>query len=154
MTLVRTLSAIGFVVAIAACASAPPAASQSATWDQAKATGIAKQLAAAGNAYWQSLRDQPESDTLGSGDAPDFDTMLRKSRVIFEQSEGLAGNLSGGKGQSETRDMYRSLKEVSDDMAVDVQRAELDQPAQDAWTKFAGLMDQLAPYYGTRDVAP
>jgi len=154
MTLVRKLCAIGFVVAIAACASAPPAASESATWDQAKVTGMAKELAAAGNAYWQSLRDQPESDVLGSGEATDFDAMLRKSRVISEQSEGLAGNLAGGKGHDETRDMYRSLKEISDDMAVDVQRAQLDQPAQDAWTKFVGLMDQLAPYYGTRDVAP
>jgi hypothetical protein len=148
--------AIGFIAVVAtACGtmSDPPAPAPD-PWDQAKVTGLTQELAAAGNAWWKSLIAQPESDTLGSGDSTFYDAMLRKSQVLSEQSQALAGHLAAGKGRAETRDMYRTLKENADDTQVDVERVELDQPAQDVWNKFKGTMDELAPYYGTRDVGP
>jgi hypothetical protein len=154
MTLVRRLWAIGFVAAIAACASAPTVASESETWDQAKVTELGNQLAVTGNDWWQALRDQPESDTLGSGDSQVYDSMLRESRVMQEQSAALAGHLEAGKGRADTLDMYKSLKEMADDTEVDEERTFLEAPAIATWKKFKGLMDQLAPYYGTRDVGP
>jgi hypothetical protein len=142
--------AIGFIAVVAACITAGPALAQPATWDQAKVTGLAKDLAAAGEAWWQALQDQPGGATVGSGDSQAFDQMTRESHLIQEQSAGLAGSLAGGKGRAETLDMYKSLKEMSDDMKVDEQRTSLEAPALAAWAKFAGVMKQLAPYYSAK----
>ncbi len=147
MTLVRTLWVIAFVAVVAGF-TALPAFAQPATWDQAKVTGIAKELAVAGSAWWQAVRDEgDDQDFVGSGDGEAFDGMMRESRVLFEQSQGLAGNLAGGKGRADTLDMYKSLKEIVDDMKVDEQRTFLEDPTIAAWKKFAGLFQQITPYY-------
>ena len=147
MTLVRKLWAIGSVAAIAAF-TAHPASAQTATWDQAKVTGIAKELAAAGSAWWQAVRDEgDDQDFVGAGDGEVYDSMMRESRVLFEASQGIAGSLAGGKGRADTLDMYKSIKEVVDDMKVDESRTFLEDPTIAAWKKFADLFKQITPYY-------
>jgi hypothetical protein len=147
MTLVRKLWAIGFVAVIAAFASAP-ASAQPAPWDQAKVTALAKDLSAAANAWWLALRDEgDDQDFVGSGDSQDYDQMTRESRALTEASEGLVGNLSAGKGRADTLDMYKSMKEVMDDLAVDKQRAFLEDPTIAAGKKLKSTFQQLTPYY-------
>lgn len=147
MTLVRRLWVIGFAV-IVACATSPDTAPAQTAWDQAKVTGIAKELSLAGDAWWQALRDEgDDQDFVGSGDSEIYDSMLRESRTLFEQSEGLAGNLAGGKGRAETLDMYKSIKEIVDDMLEDEERTFLEDPTIAAWKKYADLFAQLKPYY-------
>ena len=67
--------------------------------------------------------------------------------MLHEQSRALAAHLAKGKGHDETRNMYRSLKEIVDDTEVQARRTELDEPTLDAWAKVADLLRQIAPYY-------
>jgi hypothetical protein len=134
------------LVVAAAASLAAPAAADLAAWDQARVTGIAKQLASACDAFDQAARRQPGA-TLGSGDAEDTFRMQKRSRVLGEQSLALADHLAAGKGYEPTRNEYRGLKEVADDIEEDAQRSSLDEPTMDAWAKVADLMRQIAPYY-------
>jgi hypothetical protein len=118
--------------------AASPAAAELAKWDQARVTGIAKQLADASEAWWMAVREQP--DIFGEALEP-------KAQVLKEQSRALAGHLEKGKGHDQTRGMYLSLKESIDDSEVEAQRAELEEQSMAAWAKVADLWRQLSPYY-------
>jgi hypothetical protein len=145
MRFVRKLRLLAPAAAAAAFLSAPAAANL-ATWDQAQVTGIAQKLAAACDNFQQVVQRQPGGD-VGSGDAQVATSMQRESNVLREQSRALAGHLAEGKGYDTTRDYYRGLKEVADDIEQEAQRASLDEPTMDAWSKVADLLRQIAPYY-------
>jgi hypothetical protein len=136
-----------FALALVATAClAAAAAAALATWDQARVTGIAKELATASDAFEQTVRKQP-GGTVGSGDAENVFGMQQETRALSEQSRALAGHLAAGKGHDETANYYKRLKESADDIAENAQRSNLDEPTMDAWAKVADLMRQLAPYY-------
>jgi hypothetical protein len=136
---------LALTLVAAACLSTP-AAADLASWDQARVTGIAKQLASACDAFEQAARRQPGA-ALGSGDAQAVFGMQDETRALREQSLALADHLAAGKGHDPTRDEYRSLKEIADDVEEEAQRSALDEPTMDAWAKVADLMRQIAPYY-------
>lgn len=125
---------------------AAPAGAELATWDQTRVTAIAQQLAAACDAWEQSVREQPGGG-LGSGEAESEFGIGTKARLLREQSKSLAAHLAAGKGHDETRNFYRSLKEMIDDTEVLARQSELDGPTMDAWSKVADLQRQIAPYY-------
>ena len=145
MTLCPRLGLLG-LTALASIAFATPARSELAKWDQARVTAIAQALATASDAWQQAVRRQP-GEQIGSGSAQEEFGLVKKAQVLKEQSDALAGHLAKGKGHDETRNYYRSLKEVADDIEVQAQQAELDEPTMDAWAKVADLMRQIAPYY-------
>lgn len=148
-TLARTLDAklalCGLAVFVSAL-FAPSAGAELAPWDQSRVTAIAQPLPAASETWLQALRDQP-GGFIGSGSAESGTGLVQKAQGLQEQSTALASHLAAGQGYDKTRDLYRSLKELIDDTEVQAQRAELDQPALDAWAKIADLQRQLAPYY-------
>jgi len=43
--------------------------------------------------------------------------------------------------------MYKSMKEIVDDMKVDQSLTFLEDPTIVAWNNFAGVFKQLTPYY-------
>jgi hypothetical protein len=137
-----------------ACLVAVPAAADLAPWDQARATGIAKQLAAACDAFDQAVRKQPGMGEVGSGAAGEGFGLGQRSQALREQSLALADHLEKGKGHDKTRDEWRSLKEVADDVEQSGQRSQLDDPTLAAWAKVSDLMRQLAPYYDPKALAP
>jgi hypothetical protein len=128
-----------------ACLSTPSAADLAA-WDQARVTDIAQKLAAACDGFDQTVQKQ-QGGTLGSGSAGEVFGMQKESRAMREQSLSLAGHLKAGKGHDQTRNEYRDLKEIADDIAEEGQRSPLDEPTLDAWAKVTDLMRQIAPYY-------
>ena len=139
MSLVARLLSLALVALLAT-----PAAAELAQWDQARVTELATQLASACNAFEQAVRENPDT-TGGTGDAA-FGAQ-ENARELHAQSEALAAHLRDGKSHDQTRNMYRSLKEVVDDTEQNTQRAPLDQPVMDAWAKVADLLRQIAPYY-------
>jgi hypothetical protein len=145
MRFVRNLRLLAPAAVAAAFLSAPAVAGLAA-WDQAQVTGIAQKLAAACDHFRQVLQDQPGGE-VGSGDAQVATALQNESEVLREQSRTLASHLAEGKGYEVTRDYYRGLKEVADDMEEKAQRASLDEPTMDAWSKVADLLRQIAPYY-------
>ena len=144
MTVART-----FLFALAASSVlvlASPAVAELAAWDQDRVTSIAKQLAGAAEDWEQAVRQQP-GGTIGSGDAQEEFGIGMKARVIRENADALAGHLAKGEGYDKTHNLYRNMKEVIDDTEVLGQRAELDEPTMDAWSKLVDLQRQIAPYY-------
>ena len=139
-----------FVVPVAAL----PALADLAAWDQARVTSLAKQLADSSDAFEQAIRKEPGLGQVGSGSAEMGFGVGQKARVLKEQSLTLAGHLETGKGHDETKNAWRGLKEIADDVAEDAQRSELSEPALDAWAKVADLMRQLAPYYDAKALTP
>jgi len=93
-----------------------------------------------------ALLDEP-AQTIGSGDAESFFGLQQNARRLHEQGMALAKHLEAGKGYEETRNLYRSFKEIWDDTTVNAQRSELLEPTMDAFAKVADLQRQLAPYY-------
>jgi hypothetical protein len=151
----RTLSLrLAFLAAFATSLAALPAAADLAPWDQGRATGIAKQLVDACDAFEQAVRKQPGIDQLGAGSAGEGFGIKQNSRMLTEHSRALAGHLEKGKGHDDTKNEWRSLKEVADDVAEGAQRSELDEPTMDAWAKVTDLMRQLAPYYDPKALTP
>jgi hypothetical protein len=122
---------------------ARPAGADLAKWDQARVTGIAKQLASACDTWLLRVRQQSGTE-IGPEDAPG---MIESARVLREQSRSLADHLAKGKGYEETRNLYRSLKEIADDTEVQSRRRALGAPTLDAWAAVADPLRQIAPYY-------
>ena len=136
---------LALILAAAACL-ATPASAELAKWDQARVTSIAQQLATACDAFWQAVQRQP-GGAIGSGDAGHVFGMQNETRTMTEQSRALAAHLAAGNGYEPTRNEYRGLKEMADDIEEEAQQSSLDEPTMDAWAKLADLLRQIAPYY-------
>lgn len=144
MTRVRTLCTV-FALSLASL-FATAAFAEPTAWDQAQASAIAKDLAAAGDGWEQAVRRQPGL-TVGSGESEDVFDMLEESRRVKEQTAAISAELTAGKGHDKTYDMYRTLKEMVDDTQVQVERADLIAPTKEAWAKVTDAMGRIAPYY-------
>lgn len=123
------------------------ARAETAAWDQAAVTSLAQQLATAAKGWEDAARTAPE-DPVGSGTADDEASLPQKARTLREMADALAAHLAAGKGQGETRNQFRSIREVADDTVVMTERAMLTADTSAAWAKTLGLVKQLAPYYG------
>ncbi len=142
------------ILALAAIFLASAASAQPPAWDQAATTSIAKQLAADADAWRLALREQPDSGIGGGSVSNSFDAMLRKSETMRQMTVGLAAQLEKGDGAEKTTDVFRSLKEVVDDTAVDDELTFTDKPTLEAWHKVKGGVNKLAPYYGVKPSEP
>jgi hypothetical protein len=147
----RTQLLLGLAAGVVATA-ATPASAELATWDQARVTALAQQLADAADAWEQAVREQP-GGTIGSGDAEEEFGLGMKARRLREQARVLAGQLAKGEGHDQTRNYYRDIVEIVDDTEEIASRAELEEPAMDAWAKVADLQRQIAPYYDPKATA-
>jgi hypothetical protein len=140
--------AAGLAALVAGAASA-----ELAKWDQARATSLAGELATATDGLEKAVRELPAATAAGG--SPEASERLRdSSRRMKEESKALSGHLSAGKGQEETKNLYKGLKEASDDAAEAARSTMLPEPVMDAWTKVSDLLGQLAPYYDPKALAP
>jgi hypothetical protein len=131
-----------------------PALADLAAWDQTRATGIAKQLADASDAFEEAVRKEPGLADVGSGTGETGFGLGQNARLLKEHSRALAGHLEKGKGQGDTKNEWGAVKEAADDVSERAERKELGEPTLDAWAKVADLMRQLAPYYDAKALTP
>jgi hypothetical protein len=157
MTSALKLGLFSLVAGIVVCAT--PSSSSAADlekWDQATVTGLAQKLVPTSEAFWQAMRRQP-GDMAGSGDSGDNASLQSKSRTLTEMTQGLAGHLAKGDGFDKTVDMYKSMKELVDDILNAEEFDSMIAPTTTAWGNFMAVMKQLAPYYdpkGASDIQP
>jgi hypothetical protein len=150
VSLLSLLCSIVCPAVLAGLLAIPAAADTPAAWDQARTTSIAKQLAKACDDFYNAVEKQPNVGEVGAGSAEMGFSMERRARTLREQSLALADHLEKGKGEPQTRDEFRSLREIADDVEESAQRSPLDDPTMAAWAKVADGMRQLAPYYGVK----
>jgi hypothetical protein len=129
------------------CASPPETLKP---WDQAAATGLSEDVAAATDNFYTVVFKDPEGGVVGSGDAQATDALEGSARTLSELAEGLSGHLRAGDGQPQTLDLFRDVKEKADDCAEAARSAFLPAPAQEAWNQVSSKIDALAQYYDTR----
>ena len=156
MTSALKLGLFGLIAGIVACATPSPSTAGLKPWDQASVTSLAQKLVPTSEAFWQAMRRQP-GDTVGSGDAGDNTSLQSKSRTLTEMTQGLAAHLAKGDGFDATVDMYKSMKELVDDILNAEEFDDMIAPTTTAWGNFMAVMKQIAPYYdpkGASDIQP
>ncbi len=139
--------AAGFAALVAGAAAADLAA-----WDQARATSIAQELAKAAHAFEQEVRKMPPATAAG-GTSEASERLRKNSIQLNEQAKALSGHLSAGKGEKETANLYKGMKEVADDTADAARMTMVPEPTMDAWAKFMDELRQIAPYYDPKALA-
>jgi hypothetical protein len=156
MTSALKLGLYSLIAGIVACATPSPSIAALKPWNQATVTGLAQKLVPTSEAVWQAMRRQP-GDTVGSGEAGANVDLQSKFRTLTEMTQGLAGHLAKGEGLDKTVDMYKSMKELVDDILNDEMFDEMIKPTSDVWATFLVVMKQIAPYYdpkGSSDIQP
>lgn len=156
MTSALKLGLIGLVVGLVACATPTPSTAGLKPWDQATVTSLAQKLVPTSEAFWQAMRRQP-GDTVGSGEANANVGLQSMSRTLTEMTQGLAGHLAKGDGFEKTVDMYKTMKELVDDILNAEEFDDMIEPSKTAWGNFMAVMTQIAPYYdpkGASDIQP
>jgi hypothetical protein len=150
----RSSTLLAASVAALVCSIALPATADLAAWDQARATTIAKGLAKACDDFDQTVRKQPGLADVGAGSAEAGFSLGHSSRALREQSLALSDHLEKGKSHDQTKNEWRTLKEVSDDIAESGRHTPLEDPLLAAWSKVQDQMRQLAPYYDPKALNP
>ncbi len=156
MTSALKLGLVGLAIGIAACATPNPSTAGLKPWDQATVTALAQKLVPTSEAFWTAMRQQP-GDVVGSGDAGENVSLQSMSRTLTEMTQGLAGHLAKGEGLDKTVDMYKTMKELVDDILNHEEFDEMILPTNNAWANFFAVMKQIAPYYdpkGASDIQP
>jgi hypothetical protein len=142
------VGAIAFTVTVLWHATA--FAAPTATWDQARVAGIAKQLVK----VVDKLYDQ-EHEAAGATEMPaalgmssanhEFADTLRR---LQHEARHLAVSLEKGKGAKETKGSVRQIKQLNDDLAMYGRQMEFVNPVLDQFSAVEDQIHQLAPYYG------
>jgi uncharacterized membrane protein YccC len=132
---------------VLALASLPiPSSAELATWDQARVTALAKQLADNTSALYDTFYNQPTA-TLGSGQNRAFYRLQQKIRRIRLESRHLAAELKDGKGHDETLPSFEDIMELVRDAQVEAPKIFQSQQIQDKARACRETLEQIAPFY-------
>lgn len=126
--------------------SAAPARAELAPWDQAKVAALAKQLAEATSALYDTIYKQ-QPPTRGSMQSRAYHQLRQKVRVIRLEAGSLAGSLGKGEGFEETEPIYESLMEMVRDARQTSQRLFTTADVQQKATAARQILNELTPYY-------
>src|SRR5262245_44223803 len=96
-------------VALSLALAAGAARAELAAWDQAKVTGIAKQLVTASQELYDTFYKQPVP--MGTQQRA-YQRLKQKIRGIRTQAQQLAGDLDKGENQEATEPEYQDIMEL------------------------------------------
>jgi hypothetical protein len=143
-----TLAGAVVFTGIALCHAAALAA-PTATWDQARVTGIAEKLAKAVNKLYDQEYKAPEASLPGAivgGDA--HHEFMDTLRLLQHETRHLASSLKKGASTKATKGSVKRIKELNNDLTEYGRKIELLNPVLNQYAAFEDLINQLTPYYG------
>jgi hypothetical protein len=123
--------------------SAPGAHAELAAWDQAKVTGIAKQLVTATSDLYDSFYRQPPP-AVGQ---KEFYRLKQLIRVMKTEARELANDLAKGEGRDPTEPSYKTLMEMVNSARELGARIFATEDLKQKATGVRELLNQLGPYY-------
>ena len=138
----RSLRALGLGFLVASVAIS--ARAELTAWDQAKVSGLAKQLQEATHQLYDTFYKQPK---VGAGQAKAYYRLKQDVRHLRSEAKGLAKALEKGAGHDETLPMYDDLMEVVRRARKNAAEVFSTQDVQQRATVVRELLNQLAPYY-------
>lgn len=141
----RLALALTILLAGAFVAGGSSGAEPTATWDQARVTGIAKKLAESTKELYDKQYKAPESFAGAQYEHHDFMDTLRQ---LEQESRHLAASLGKGADEHGTRGSVERIRELNDDLGVDGRSMEFVNPVLNQFAALEDLIRQLLPYYG------
>jgi hypothetical protein len=143
-----TLAGAVVFTGIALCHAAALAA-PTATWDQARVTGIAEKLAKAVDELYEQEYRAPESYVPGATiGAPTHHAFMDTLRQLHGETRHLASSLKKGASAEATKGSVKHVKELNDDLAEYRRMMDLENPVVNQFAALEDLIHQLTPYYG------
>lgn len=145
-----TKSAIATTLAFAGIAwHVTASAEPTASWEQARVTGIAENLAKAVDALYDLEYKAPQAFTSGfAGGGNAHHEFMDRLRRLRHETRHLASSLEKGASAQATRGSVRHIKELNDDLARYGRMIEFVNPVLNQFAAFEDLFRQLTPYYG------
>jgi hypothetical protein len=137
---------ISIVSFLALAGSGATARAEVLAWDQAKVTGIAKQLVPATQDLYDTFYKQIPP-TAGSGQNKEFYRLKQVTRVMKTEARELAGQLEKGEGHDQTLPSYESLMELVHRARELGARVFATEDLKQKATAVRGVLNQLGPYY-------
>jgi hypothetical protein len=133
-------------LAIAGLLVAPSARAELAAWDQARVTALAKDLAKASDALYESVLAQPRPD-LGTMQSHAFYRMKQLVRMIKSESRVLTKSLEEGEGREQTIWIYETLMSLTRSAREEAGRLFVTRDVGERAAAVRGVLNQLGPYY-------
>lgn len=115
-------------------------------WDQAKVTGLARQLEKAAGDLYDTFYKQPVP-TAGSGQTRAYQRLKQKIRGIRTEANQLAGDLEKGEGMEATLPAYEDLMEMVRSARDDARKVFTTKSVEEKATVVREQLNQLGPYY-------
>jgi uncharacterized membrane protein YccC len=135
-------SALALVLLLTGVASS--ARAELAAWDQAKVSGLAKQLQQATHDLYDTFYKQPK---VGAGQAKAYYRLKQDIRHLRSEAKGLATALEKGAGQEETLPVYEDLMQAVRRARENAGQVFSTQDVQQRATAVRQLLNQISPYY-------
>jgi hypothetical protein len=136
-------------LAIVALLLAPSARAELAVWDQAKVTGLAKELKTATDALYQTfLQQQPPN--VGTMQSQSYYRLKQLVRMLHGQVDVFAKSLEEGDegdGRDETVWIYESLMSLARSARLEAARVFVAKDVSERATAVRRVLNQLGPYY-------
>lgn len=142
----RYLVRILRLLAIAAFLLAPSARAELAAWDQAKVTGLAKELEAATDALYQTFRQQPPPN-VGSMHSQSYYRLKQLVRMLHGQVDVFATALREGDGRDQTVWMYETVMSLTRSARLEAGRVFVAKDVGERAAAVRGVLNQLGQYY-------
>jgi len=139
--LVRVLRSLALVMLLASSASAELAA-----WDQAKVTGLAKELATATDALHETFLQQPPPN-LGSMQSHSYHRLKQFVRLLHSEARVLVRSLEAGEGREQTASMYETLMSLARSARDEAGRVFVTKDVGERAAAVRGVLNRIGPHY-------
>lgn len=126
--------------------AAPGSRAELATWDQAEATALAKELEAASEALYDTfIKKSPAS--VGSTQSHAYYRLKQEVRLLRVEARQLAASLAKGEGREQTLPIYNNLMQLVRLARDDAARTFNTRDVGERAAAVRGLLNRLGPYY-------
>jgi hypothetical protein len=139
--LVRVLG----LLAIGALLLAPGARAELATWDQAKVTGLAKELETATDALYQTFLQQPPPSLAMQSES--YYRLKQLVRMLHVQVDVFTKSLEEGEGRDQTVWMYETVMSLARSARLEAGRVFVAKDVGERAAAVRGVLNRLGPYY-------
>ena len=133
-------------LAIAGLLLAPSARAELAAWDQAKVTGLAKELEKATDALYQTFLQQPPPN-VGSMQSQSYYRLKQLVRMLHSQVGVFANSLEEGEGRDQTVWIYKTVTSLTRSARLEAGRVFVAKDVGERAAAVRGVLNQLGPYY-------
>ncbi len=140
----RGILAAVYAAAFVSVLGAAGARAELATWDQARVTKYAEELAVATDDLRQSLESIGIQNIANANELYQVQDTVK---LLDTASEGLAAALKNGKGRDETLPRYKRVELLRRDAEEEGQRADIPENVFDKVFSVGSALIKLRPYY-------